>query len=1147
MTTPTSSIPSVSSLTTDIARILAEQTKLSCTQPNSLAVANPGVNILQINTGNGSAVSVAGAVFQNELNAYCQHIHPVRLWGIEANEELAKQARQQLNRVINAPIEKVNLTENYFELIIFNQLERRGEQDRARESDLHLLHRVSTSVADNGLLVYIATKEEIESVQEYLTRNFYRLDIAKIPDPHYEALPGLVIIGQRQQHLGSAVHSNYSNLARIQKILDDPQTAPSLTGSKPHYQPFHTELTVPYARKAALGAVVRRVTDEEIIKAINTASAWDLPGLQEQMEPHPDRARFRPLEPLRRGHICIMAANGQLDNIPLYDETGALDPIVIKGSSRKIAETIEEDDEFTKQQDSFVAEINVLNLRNGQISNISESAEDLEAFMNARQPALEKAVREYFPPLIDPNAPEHREIRQRIASLARTPIGKQAPSTVTTAVALKQGINPFLIGQPGSGKTMIAIGAVTAANYSKMLVVTPSHNVDTWIDEIKQTTPNARVRVVNGIGDPNFPKPVNSNLAYAATDLVTIQNTPASPERPLWVILKKDSSKLSYPTKVSARLINPVPEPGRRHVARLYREDNHLRALPEELLGFAQAAIPTCPHCWTMFAAYRNFHSNRKSRCQACGEFLAGPNCQTSAQRRYSWADYISRKMPRWADVFIVDEAHQYKEKSSAQGEVIRRLAQKSKRTMALTGTLIGGKATDAFYLLTGFSPPFFQQFGYQERGRFLKRYGREERSFPTANNEERKTKIKELNGFHPSLLNHFWGSAIFTRIHDIAPDLPDADVFPVLIHLDRKQHQVNDGTDLSQHEGYEKLENALTRHLASFIRMGSLKPAGQMLQELLTYPENCWMGTSPLDPQRQHPIVNIPALPEDHIYPKEQQLIEILKKERAEGRKCLIYCTHTQNRDTTARISRILEAEGITARIMKQSADKRLRWLQETARKVDAVICHPKTVETGLNLLEFPTIIWYEIEYSMYTVEQASARSHRINQNQQVRVYYLAYANTMQERALRIVATKADTSRMVYGELSSDGLSAFNPQNQDLKTLIVRQIYERIKSSERSDIDLISQLTLQNILNEAQQDDIASVFQEHREKQKNFSLDNSVTLSAIDYNSLIYDFEIPELDTEAVETTRTKPIRHWPAHEGGQQLSFEELLAATF
>ena len=62
----------------------------------------------------------------------------------------------------------------------------------------------------------------------------------------------------------------------------------------------------------------------------------------------------------------------------------------------------------------------------------------------------------------------------------------------------------------------------------------------------------------------------------------------------------------------------------------------------------------------------------------------------------------------------------------------------------------------------------------------------------------------------------------------------------------------------------------------------------------------------------------------------------------------------------------------------------------------VDVLVCHPRLVQTGLDLVDFPAIVWFETDYSVYTVRQASRRSWRIGQTQPVQVVFMAYRNTL-------------------------------------------------------------------------------------------------------------------------------------------------------
>lgn len=88
-------------------------------------------------------------------------------------------------------------------------------------------------------------------------------------------------------------------------------------------------------------------------------------------------------------------------------------------------------------------------------------------------------------------------------------------------------------------------------------------------------------------------------------------------------------------------------------------------------------------------------------------------------------------------------------------------------------------------------------------------------------------------------------------------------------------------------------------------------------------------------------------------------------------------------------------------------------------------LICNPNLIKTGLDLIEFPTLIFFQTGYSIFTLRQASRRSWRIGQDKPVKVYYLAYSGTMQETALALMAAKMETALAVEGDLTDKGLAA--------------------------------------------------------------------------------------------------------------------------
>ena len=121
---------------------------------------------------------------------------------------------------------------------------------------------------------------------------------------------------------------------------------------------------------------------------------------------------------------------------------------------------------------------------------------------------------------------------------------------------------------------------------------------------------------------------------------------------------------------------------------------------------------------------------------------------------------------------------------------------------------------------------------------------------------------------------------------------------------------------------------------------------------------------------------------------------------------------------------------------------NRREAWVADKVKEgIDVLICHPRLVQTGLDLIDFPTIVWDETDYSVYVVRQASRRSWRIGQTRPVKVVFMSYRNTLQADALKLVAKKMQSSLAVEGELPEDGLAAYGDDGDDMMMALARKI----------------------------------------------------------------------------------------------------------
>src|SRR6201993_4015122 len=234
------------------------------------------------------------------------------------------------------------------------------------------------------------------------------------------------------------------------------------------------------------------------------------------------------------------------------------------------------------------------------------------------------------------------------------------------------------------------------------------------------------------------------------------------------------------------------------------------------------------------------------------------------------------------------------------------------------------------------------------------------------------------------------------------------------------------------------------------------------MLNTLLLYPDHPFgLGTlygTEFDPEMgckvRFVIAETEDLPEDFVYAKERRLLEEIKKELAEGRRCQVYAVYTQKHDVTRRLERILTGEGIRTAVLRSNVDpsKREAWYARQIKQgAQVVLSHPRLVETGLDLLDFPTIIFYECGYSLHTLRQASRRSWRIGQRLPVRVLFMCYDGTMQTACLRLMGKKLLVALTMEGKFAGEGLQNID-EDDDILSAMARELVERNGIGESAD-----------------------------------------------------------------------------------------------
>jgi len=389
----------------------------------------------------------------------------------------------------------------------------------------------------------------------------------------------------------------------------------------------------------------------------------------------------------------------------------------------------------------------------------------------------------------------------------------------------------------------------------------------------------------------------------------------------------------------------------------------------------------------------------------------------------------------------------------TAQGQAMAVLAAKARKVVLLTGTLMGGYADDLFFLLWRVLTRRMIEDGFEANRRgslapaalgFMREHGvlkdvfkeGDQGSHRTARGKKVTVHTKKAPGFGPKgIARYVLPYTVFLKLRDIG-----GDVLPPY-----EEQFVNTVMTQDQAERYEKMRSALVSEMKEALRKGDKTLLGVVLNVLLAWPDCAFREEAVKHPRSRKLLAYAPALFGDlEAAPKEQELIRLCRDQKSRGRKVLVYTIYTCVRDTTKRLKNLLQAEGFKASVLRSSVatDRREDWIMDQVdRGIDVLICNPDLVKTGLDLYDFPAIVFMQSGYNVYTVQQASRRSWRIGQKQPVDVYYLGYEATAQIDCLSLMAKKIAVSQSTSGDMPECGLDILNQDDDSLEVALAKRL----------------------------------------------------------------------------------------------------------
>jgi hypothetical protein len=198
----------------------------------------------------------------------------------------------------------------------------------------------------------------------------------------------------------------------------------------------------------------------------------------------------------------------------------------------------------------------------------------------------------------------------------------------------------------------------------------------------------------------------------------------------------------------------------------------------------------------------------------------------------------------------------------------------------------------------------------------------------------------------------------------------------------------------------------------------------------------------------RGEPILALPAVvvdDRDHL-PKEQKLAELVAHNTRLGRKTLVFVEQTGTRDIRQRLLSVLRQQVPGAVVHTLSAGdmkpaKRELWIQRNAPLMDCLLVNAGLVKTGLDLVMFSDIVFYETNTSLYTVWQAMRRVWRLGQKSPVTTTFLAYDEAVEAALLDLMGEKMKAAMLLYGDNAAGALVDSDGEDDLAREMIRRAL----------------------------------------------------------------------------------------------------------
>jgi hypothetical protein len=889
-----------------------------------------------------------------------------------------------------------------------------------------MLKRAYQWLQRDGWLLFVSYAHHISTeLAAFVCQRSRSVELYALPEKHFDLWTYTVLVAQAGKPTGDP-------FADAQRLHD-------LAGSE--HIPLITEASgsrlIPAPEIAQEKVYFHRgdLNKQQIIALVKEAGADQQTPFLTAMRPAPEFRVVKPAVRPKLGHMVTLIAAGMFNNLVLDLDTGRA---VLRSTVHLVEEIIETEEKKGGKIETIQIKPKTtiaLTYADGRIEKLEDDA-TLQRFIRQYKAQLFAHAERWFKPQYEIGSKSrwmpHLQ-RQRVKGKYRLfPSQQQVAAAVLTVI--KNHGRALFVGEMSCGKTPTSLAMIDAWHSEKLSkpgqvfwINCPAHLVKKWKREASAQLPSARITMLMLEDEKGKRSDMLADLGAA------MRQAEQESERIHLIIANQDAVKLgegwepAYIRKRNGNLYCPTTgEP-------LYdlsdTGDKLLPATHESLKRKQQFNGKPNP-LWQEVRRY-----GKAGKIEPSGDaWLSSKGVRPRANPRGPvWKLLEARYRGRIAIAFF-DESHESRSLASDRYRSMAAITRCADASVGLTGTLTNGYASSLFGMETLFNPSLFERYEWGNPGvnQWVRDMGILEKTIEykeeySASGYHAGTKrinhgAKEAAGIAPLAIPEIIDHTVFMSLTDLGKNLPSLEEIPV--ELDMSPEQARQ---------YDAAESRLKDYLNACRNDGDVTFLARYFRSLLDFPDTAFRSME----VTHHKVIKqfnrvisqadilvhvLPGVGENTLLPKEEWLLEIIEQEIADGRGVAIFLQQTGTRDYQDRLEKLLHkhtrAQPVILRADEVKPVDREEWVEHHfTRGANTLICNPELVQTGLDLVVTPTLIFYEPVIKLSVLQQASRRHWRIPQEKACRTYYACYRDTMQHQIVQLSAKKMAAAAVISGD----------------------------------------------------------------------------------------------------------------------------------